>query len=85
MAITGQYWVIYLGIFIHPAKYELVSLKSVDRLKTVYISIFKQSNMFATGVTFKYYTKKEGFILVTFIIAIKLFNYLPYYYRAIIR
>ena len=63
MAITGQYWVISLAIFIHPAKYELVSLKSVDRIKTVYISIYKQSNMFATGVTFKYNTKKRGLYL----------------------
>ena len=60
MAITGQYWVMSLGIYIHPAKYELVSLKPVDRIKTVYISIYKQSNMFATGVTFEYNTKKRG-------------------------
>ena len=52
-----------LGIYIHPAKYELVSLKSVDRIKTVYISMYKQSNMFATGVTFEYNTKKRGLYL----------------------
>ena len=66
MAITGQYWVISLAIFIHTAKYELVSLKSVDtldRIKTVYIRIYKQSNMFATGVTFKYNTKKRDLYL----------------------
>ena len=56
--------VISLGLVIHDAKYQFVSLKSVDRIKTVCINIYKQSNMFATGVTFKYNTKKEGFILV---------------------
>ena len=33
MAITGQYWVISLAIFIHPAKYELVSLNQWTELK----------------------------------------------------